>query len=94
MPPKTYVKPCGYEQITVSSTAVGLTVPKGASRAIVTVEAQPLRYRDDGTDPSSTVGVLCQANLRFELESRYSMLAFKAIRQGGTDAVLSVSYYK
>lgn len=94
MPPKTYVKPVGYQQITVSTTAVGLTVPAGASRAVAVVEAQPLRYRDDGTNPTATVGMLCQANLRFEIESRDQMLAFKAIRQGGTDAVLSVSYYK
>lgn len=94
MPPLTYVKPRGYQQITVSTTAVGLTVPAGASRAIVVVEAQPIRYRDDGTDPTSSVGMLCQANLRFELESQASMLAFKAIRQGASDATLSVSYYK
>lgn len=87
-------KPKGYQQITVSTTAVGLTVPEGAGRAVVVVEAQPLRYRDDGTDPTATVGMLCVAATRFDIESREALLAFKAIRSGGTDSVLSVSYYK
>lgn len=94
MHPNVYVKPAGYQQLTVSTSAVGLTVPAGASRAVVIVEAQPIRYRDDKTDPTASVGMLCAAGLRFEIDSRQSMLAFKAIRQGGTDGVLNVSYYK
>lgn len=88
------VKPLGYEQKTVSTTAVGLTsIPAGASRAIVMVEAQSLRYREDGTAPTSSVGVLCVATTRFELESRQAILDFKAIRSGSTDSVISVNYY-
>ena len=94
MHPNVYVKPAGYQQITVSTTAVGLTVPAGASRAVVVVEGQPLRYRDDKTDPTASVGMLVAAGTRFELDSRQSMLAFKAIRQGASDATLCVSYYK
>ena len=89
------VKPMGYEQKTVSTTAVALTaIPAGASRAIVMVEAQPLRYREDGTAPTSSVGVLCVSATRFELESRQAIEGFKAIRSGGTDSVVSVLYYK
>lgn len=87
-------KPAGYQKVTVSNTAVSLTVPKGANRAVMVVEAQPLRYRDDGTDPDATTGMLCVAATRFDVESREALLAFKAIRSGGTDSVLSVSYYK
>lgn len=87
-------KPVGYEQVTVSTTAIGLTVPVGAQRAVMVVEAQPLRYRDDGTDPTATVGMLAVATTRFDIESREALLAFKAIRDGGTNATLSVSYYK
>jgi hypothetical protein len=94
MPPKTYVKPCGYEQITVSTTALALTIPAGASRAVLVVEDQPLRYRDDAVAPTASVGMLCVATTRFELESRESMIGFKAIRSGGTNSVLSVSYYR
>lgn len=87
-------KALGYEQKTVSTTAVALTsIPAGASRAIVMVEAQPLRYREDGTAPTASVGVLCVATTRFELESRKAIEQFKAIRSGGTDSVISVNYY-
>ena len=91
---QAFRKPVGYEQVTVSTTAVGLTVPDGANRAVVVVEAQPLRCRDDGTDPTASVGMLCVAATRFDIESREALLAFKAIRSGGTNSVLSVSYYK
>ena len=87
-------KPISYQQLTVSTSAVGLTVPSGAQRAVVVVEAQPLRYRDDGTNPTASVGMLCVAATRFDIESREALLAFKAIRSGGTDSVLSISYYK
>lgn len=87
-------KPNGYEQVTVSTTPVGLTVPINSNRAIVVVEAQPLRYRDDGVNPSATVGMLAVAETRFEIESREALDAFVAIRDGGTDSVLSISYYK
>lgn len=88
------VRPVGYQKLTVSSTAVGLTVPAGASRALLVVEAQPIRYRDDGTDPTADIGMLAVANTRFEIESRSSLLAFKAIKDDATDAVLSISYYR
>lgn len=87
-------KPKGYEQLTVSTTAVALaSIPAGASRAIVMVEAQPMRYREDAVNPTASVGVLCVAATRFELESRKAIEGFRAIRSGGTDSVLSVLYY-
>lgn len=88
------VNPVGYEQLTVPVGAVALaSIPAKASRAIVMVEAQPLRYREDGTAPTSAVGVLCVATTRFELESRKAIQQFRAIRSGGTDSVVSVLYY-
>lgn len=91
---KAYRKPAGYEQVAVSNTAVALTVPKGAGRGVFVVEAQPLRYRDDSVDPTASVGMLMVAEQTFEIESREALLAFKAIRSGGTDSVLNVTYYK
>lgn len=86
-------KPLGYQQITVSTSAVGLTLPKGAIRAVVGVEAQPLRYRDDGTNPSASVGYLVVAGGTVEVYGSTALSKFKAIRSGGTDAVLNVNYY-
>ena len=90
---KTQRKPYGYQQITVSTSAVGLTVPAGATRAVLGIEAQPLRYRDDGTDPTTSVGFLVAAGGTMELDSKESLEAFKAIRSSGSDATLNVLYY-
>lgn len=83
----------GYQQITVSTTAIGLTVPAKTIRAKIVVEAQPLRYRLDGTDPSSTVGTLALAGAEIEVFKKEVLAAFKAIRSGGTDSVISVHYF-
>ncbi len=87
------IKPLGYQQITVGSTAVGLTIPAGANRAVIGVEAQPLRYRTDGIDPTDTEGFLVKADVTFELHGNQTLKNFKAIRDDITDAVLNVNYY-
>lgn len=48
--------PLGYQQLTSLATSTALTVPLGATTAVIVAEAQAIRYRDDGTDPSATVG--------------------------------------
>lgn len=87
------LKPKGFQAFTVSSTALALTVPSGTTRAIVTVEDQPLRWRDDGTDPTSTVGFLEPATSRFELYGYSSLQNFKMIKDGATDSEVGVVYY-
>ncbi len=39
------------------ASATGLTVPAGAVVALVCVEGGSVRYRDDGTAPTATVGI-------------------------------------
>lgn len=46
----------GFEQITSLGSVKQLTVPAGARFASVRAEAQNVRYRLDGTDPTSSVG--------------------------------------
>lgn len=89
------LKPKGLQNLTVDATTggVGLTVPAGAVRAVLTVEAQPLRWSDNGTAPTSSVGVLELAGSRFELYGKASLLAFKAIRSTGSSSALGISYY-
>lgn len=49
----------GYEQVTTLTSAVGLaSIPDGARYALIQAEAQAVRYRDDGTNPTSTVGMI------------------------------------
>lgn len=53
--------PKGYQQITDLSAAVGLTVPSGARFALIQAETASVRFRDDGTSPTATVGMLLTA---------------------------------
>lgn len=48
----------GYQQITSLGSAVGLTPPAGSRVALIQPEGQNVRWRDDGTNPTASVGVL------------------------------------
>jgi len=79
--------------LSVASTgpATSLTVPAGATSAQITVSAANIRYADDGTTPSTSVGMpVYQASSWF-----YSgpLSAIKFYAQSGT-ATLDVLYYK
>ncbi len=82
----------GYQQITSLSAATALTVPTGATTAVIRTEAQAVRYRDDGTDPSATVGQP-MAVADFPLVYTGPLLKIKFIEQV-SGAKLNISYYK
>ena len=88
-------KPVGFEQLTaIGATAKGLaSIPVDANKAIMTVEDATLRYRDDGIDPTSTVGLKLFIAGTIILNSRDSLDNFKAIRTGSTNSELNISYY-
>jgi len=92
---KTYDIPKGYEQLTITGTAGGFaSVPAKADKCLVVVSTADIRWRDDGTNPTSTVGVFWPRRNHFELNSRSSMNAFRAIRTSSTSATLDISYYE
>ena len=91
--------PAGYEQVTVSDSVIGLDPPANATKAILGVEDNALRYRDDGEDPTASEGFLLktQGNNRAPhvvLNSKEAIDGFNAIRDGAEDATLNVLYYK
>lgn len=50
--------PKGYQQIASSSSLTPLlTVPSGATYALISTEGSECRWRDDGTSPTTTVGM-------------------------------------
>lgn len=75
-----------------SGTVVaGLTTPPAAATyAMITVETNAIRWRDDGTNPSATVGqpVAVGGSISYDGD----LAAFKWIPQTGT-AQINVSYY-
>lgn len=82
--------PQGYEQITSLSAAAALTVPAGSTHAIITAQTQAVRWRDDGTDPTGTVGMPLAAG---ESITYYGDLKRIRFIEQTASAVLNVSYY-
>ena len=83
--------PKGYQQITDLSTAQGLTVPEKAVLALVQVEStSPIRWRDDGTDPTTTVGIQVPGNTTFWYIGDLNAVKFLEENSG---SILNVSFY-
>lgn len=83
--------PNGYEQLTSLSSATGLTPPAGARFALIQCETANVRFRDDGTAPTTTVGMLLVAGAAPWLYSG-NLAAIKFI-QVAAGAVLDVTFY-
>ena len=87
--------PLGYQQITAGTLAAStaLTVPSGSTIAIVQVEAAGARYRDDGTAPSATVGMILVPGSVLTLSGAAELAAVHFILQSGSP-ILDISYYQ
>ena len=83
-----------YETLTVSTSAVPFTSATfgRANAAFVTVEGSPVRYRVDGTAPTSSVGheLLVGDVLRLEHHSEVENVQF--ISADGNTATLRCSF--
>jgi hypothetical protein len=88
----------GYQQITNLSASVGLTVPittpDGLNGkpvlALIVAEGAPVRWRDDGTAPTSTVGMPIAIGVPFQYDGDLTKVRF--IQQSAS-AILNISYY-
>ena len=87
-----------FESITVTDSATRLTIANvrgsgaPAEKAFITVEVASIRYRDDGSDPTSSIGHLVFIGDTVSLDSRDKIEKFRAIRTGSTSATLRVDY--
>lgn len=87
-----YMEPAGYVQITSLAAAANITsIPNGATLAVIQAESQNVRYRDDGTNPTTSVGMILAAG--DILYYTGDMSAIKFIEVTGS-AKLNISYYK
>lgn len=89
------LKPIGFQKLSVSSTAVALTIPTTedgitARTAVIVVEDDAVRWRDDGVDPSASVGMLASSGSSFIYDAKLGEIRF--IRVTG-DAVVDIAYY-
>lgn len=80
----------GYQQITDLSSAVSLTVPTGATRALIAPVTKDIRWRDDGVNPTSTVGMPVTAGTYLSYDGDLNRIKFI---QTSASAELNVTYY-
>ncbi len=88
----------GYQQITDVSASTALTVPTTDSygnkmqptMAVIVAEGQSVRWRDDGTAPTASVGMPVLANGVLSYDGDLTRIRFI---QTAATAKLNVSYY-
>ena len=83
----------GFEQITSLSSSAALTVPSGATIAVVQAEGMDVRWRPDGatTAPTAGVGMLLPAGAERVFDGGLASVRFIRVAAG---AALNVSYYQ
>jgi hypothetical protein len=68
------------------------TLPKGTRSFVGTLETASVRFRDDGSSPTSTEGTLIDIGARIGL-SRSEIGKGQLVRTAGTSAVLKGHFY-
>ena len=85
----------GFEQMASLGTAIALqNVPAGAQRAHISGEAQNVRWRDDGTSPTISVGhqIIPAGTASQPLIYKGDLSAIEFIEEAGGGKI-NVSYY-
>jgi hypothetical protein len=83
-----------HEQVTVSTTAVGVTsgsVKKGG--CLVRASGGTVRWRADGTDPTTGVGYPLKDGESLRLTQSSTCRAIRFIRTGQSDITLDVIHF-
>lgn len=88
----------GYQQITSLSSAAALTVPATDSNgltqkpvmALIVAETQAVRWRDDGTAPTASVGMPLAVGVPLQYDGDLTKIRF--IEQTAS-AKINISYY-
>ena len=88
----------GYQQITALSSAAALTVPtqdkqgntKQPTFALIVAETQGVRWRDDGTAPTASVGMPLAVGVPLQYDGNLKGIQF--IEQAAS-AKINISYY-
>lgn len=98
-----YRRPMGYQQIAALTlaAATNLTLPTVANSGFVpgyaviqcagTAGTDSVRWRDDGTSPTSTVGMLLGAGQELDYSGDLTKIQF--IISAGSASILNISFY-
>lgn len=87
---KSTTQALGYQQITNLSVATGLTVPQGATRALIAPLSKDIRWRDDGVNPTASVGMPVTAGTYLSYDGNLQNIKFIEI---SASAEINVTYY-
>lgn len=79
--------------LSISTTAVSLTVPGVANVAEIYVRTASIVFKKDTGTPTATEGFQANVDDIIPLNSRAEVVGFRAIRQAGTDATVDVMYF-
>tara|TARA_Y100000310_G_scaffold269219_1_gene282266 strand:- start:951 stop:1235 length:285 start_codon:yes stop_codon:yes gene_type:complete len=84
----------GTESLIVSSSSVGFaSIPGQARRAYVRVATADVNFENDG-GAATTSDTLLEADEKLNLlDGLYQLSDYRFIRNGSTDATLTISYY-
>jgi hypothetical protein len=85
------LKALGYQQITSLSSSTALTVPAGTQVVIMKPAAQAVRFRDDGTAPTGSIGYPIAVGTEY-IYTAGSPAAIRVI-ESAASATLDVLYY-
>lgn len=83
-------RPYGFKRYDDIDEATGLEPPEGAGYVMLQVEGQALRWRDDGQDPTPTVGM--RLDVTGELRYDGDLSAFRVIGEAA-GSILNASFY-
>lgn len=89
-----------FEQITVAASSIGFTsatIQAGnghpqMNKAVCRLETAQIRFRVDGTAPTSSVGTLLEVGDILTLTDPNELQQFRSIRTGATSGLLDCAY--
>lgn len=98
--PMAAIEYTAFEQVTVGASAIGFTSSlivqgNGHQQAVMAtcrLETAQIRYRIDGTAPTSTVGTNLEIGDTLVLQGADVLVRFSAIRTGGSSGQLNCTY--
>ena len=98
MGPRRTFRVCGFQQITSLGSSTALTIPTKDAQGntckpnavLLQPETQNVRWRDDGTAPTASVGMPLATGTSLSYDG--DLKAIRFIQQTAS-AVLNVSYY-
>lgn len=90
-----FIQPLGYCQLTSVSSATAISscsggIPARAAWAVLCVDTAAIRWRDDGTAPTASVGMPVASGQCFYYSGTFSTL--RVIAQTGSP-VVNISFY-